>query len=183
NALDQANPSDEISARFATGFNFYFGLDDNEESTPDTTDVDLLAVVLHEMGHGLGFSNLVDESNGTKFLGFGDVFSQYTIDDSTNRIWNDMTDAERLASAVNIRKVSWNGLHVKLDTPSVLKPGEPALLGNSPGFSGAFLIGPAGFGPPVSSPGITAEVVLTDDGAAPNSDGCTPPVNSVAGKI
>jgi len=181
NAADQANPSDEISARFATGFNFYFGLDNNEESVPGT--VDLLAVVLHEMGHGLGFSNLVDESNGTKFLGFGDVFSQYTIDDSTNKVWNDMTDAERLASAVNIHKVSWNGLHVKLDTPSVLQPGEPALIGNSPGFSGAFLIGPAAFGPPVSSPGVTANVVLTDDGTAPTSDGCTPPVNSVAGMI
>ena len=37
--------------------------------------------------------------------------------------------------------------NVKKDTPNVLQPGEPALLGNSPGFSGAFLFGMASFGP------------------------------------
>ncbi|HEU4590706.1 MAG TPA: PA domain-containing protein [Steroidobacteraceae bacterium] len=181
NAGDAANPTDEISARFATGFNFYFGLDHNEESVPGTQD--LLAVVLHEMGHGLGFSNLVDETTGAQILGAGDLFSQYTIDDTTNKIWNDMTDAERAASALKLRKVSWNGLHVKNDTPSVLQPGEPALVGHSPGFDDAYMFGTAQFGPPVSSPGITADVVLTDDGAAPNTDGCTAPINAVAGKI
>jgi hypothetical protein len=30
---------------------------------------------------------------------------------------------------------------------------------------------------------VTAPVVLFDDGTAPNSDGCTPPLNSLAGKI
>ncbi len=183
NAADQANPSDEISARFATGFNFYFGLDDNEESVPGT--VDLLAVVLHEMGHGLGFSNLVNEADGTKFLGFGDVFSQYTVDDSTNKIWNDMTDAERVASAVNIYKVSWNGLHVKQNTPVVLKPGVPTLIGNSTGFSGPFLFGTAAFGPLLTATGVTGDVVLGDDGVADPSttNGCTAITNAVAGKI
>jgi len=181
NAADQANPTDEISARFATGFNFYFGLDNNEESVPGT--VDLLAVVLHEMGHGLGFSNLVNEVDGTQFLGFGDVFSQYTIDDTTNKIWNSMTDAERAASALKIRKVSWTGLHVKEDTPIVLKPGEPTLIGNSPGFSGAFLFGPASFGPQLSATGVTGDVVLANDGTGATSDACEPITNNVAGKI
>lgn len=182
NAQDQANPTDEISARFATGFNFYFGLDNNEESVPGT--VDLLAVVLHEMGHGLGFSNLVNEVDGTLFLGYGDVFSQYTIDDSTNKIWNSMTDAERAASALNIRKVSWSGLHVKQDTPNVLKPGEPALLGNSPGFSGAFLFGPASFGPVLDATGVTGDVVLANDGVGVGSDACEPlAAGSLTGKI
>lgn len=181
NAADTANPSDEISARFATGFNFYFGLDNNEESVPGT--VDLLAVVLHEMGHGLGFSNLVNEGNGTRFLEMGDVFSQYTLDDSTGKIWNNMTDAERAASALNIRKVSWNGLNVKNDTPDVLLPGEPALLGNSPGFSGAFLFGTASFGPLLDTTGVTGDVVLAVDGLAPTADACEPLTNAVAGKI
>jgi hypothetical protein len=183
NAADTANPTDEISARFATGFPFYFGLDNNEEASPDPADIDLLAVVLHEMGHGLGFSNLVNEGNGTQLAGIGDVYSQYTLDDSTGKIWNSMTDAERAASALNIRKVSWNGLNVKKDTPDVLLPGEPALLGNSPGFSGAFLFGPAGFGPQLDGTGVTGDVVLADDGVAPGSDACTPLTNAVAGKI
>jgi hypothetical protein len=181
NAQDAANPTDEINARFATGFNFYFGLDHDEESVPGTQD--LLAVVLHEMGHGLGFSNLVDETTGAQILDGPDLFSQYTIDDTTNKIWNNMTNAERAASALNLRKVSWNGLHVKNDTPSVLQPGEPALVGHSPGFDDAYMFGTAQFGPQVSSPGITADVVLTNDGADPTSDGCTAPVNPVAGMI
>ncbi len=183
NAADTANPTDEISARFATGFPFYFGLDNNEEASPDPADIDLLAVVLHEMGHGLGFSNLVNEGNGTQLAGIGDVYSQYTLDDTTGKIWNNMTDAERAASALNIRKVSWNGLNVKQDTPDVLLPGEPTLLGNSPGFSGAFLFGPAGFGPQLDATGVTGDVVLADDGVAPGSDACTPLTNAVAGKI
>lgn len=186
-AADLANPTDEISARFATGFNFYFGLDNNEESVPGT--VDLLAVVLHEMGHGLGFSNQVNEGSGALLAGVGDVFSQYTIDDSTGKIWNTMTDAERAASALNIRKVSWTGINVKKDTPNVLEPGEPALIGNSPGFSGAFLFGVAGFGPTLDATGVTGDVVLGLDGVTGDpldqtlTNACTPLVNAVAGKI
>jgi hypothetical protein len=182
NAQDTANPTDEISARFATGFNFYFGLDNNEESVPGT--VDLLAVVLHEMGHGLGFSNQVNEASGQLLAGVGDVFSQYTLDDSTGKIWNTMTDAERAASALNIRKVSWTGVNVKKDTPEVLEPGEPALLGNSAGFSGAFLFGMAGFGPPLDATGVTGDVVLVNDGVGATTDACEPiPAGSLTGMI
>ena len=183
NAQDLANPSDEISARFSTNFPFYLGFDDNEESVPGSND--LLAVVLHEMGHGLGFSNLVNEVDGTQFLGFGDLFSQYTIDDSTGKIWNTMTDAERMASALNIRKVSWTGINVKKDVPEVLSPGEPTIAVNRPAGLGNLLVGPASFGQLYGSPSVMGDVVLGDDGAADpsTSNGCTPLVNSVAGKI
>ena len=36
-----------------------------------------------------------------------------------------MTNAERAASAINVRKVSWNGINVKKDVPKVLQLGEP----------------------------------------------------------
>ena len=183
NAADQPNPSDEINARFSTNFNFYFGLDNNEESVPGSND--LLVVVLHEMGHGLGFSNLVDESDGSQFLGFGDLYSQYTIDDVSSKNWNAMTDAERMASAVNIRKVSWTGLHVKKDVPEVLSPGEPYLDASATGGSARFFFGTAAFGPPITASGVRGLLVLGDDGAADPSttNGCTPFVNPVAGKI
>ena len=134
------NPSDEISARFSTNFNFYFGFDNNEESVPGTND--LLVVVLHEMGHGLGFSNLIDLSDGTKFLDFGDLYSQYTLDDVTNKNWNAMTDAERLASAVNIRKVSWTGLNVKKDVPEGAEARRAAAAWEQLRLSGNFFLGP-----------------------------------------
>jgi hypothetical protein len=183
NAADLANPSDEISARFSTNFAFYFGLDNNEESIAGTND--LLVVVLHEMGHGLGFSNLVDESNGSQFLGFGDLYSQYTLDVVTNKNWNAMTAAERAASALNIRKVSWTGINVKKDVPKVLSPGEPFLRANAPTGLGPFLFGTAAFGNPITAAGLTGNVVLGDDGLADPSttNGCTPLVNPVAGKI
>jgi hypothetical protein len=80
--------------------------------------------------------------------------------------------------------VSWNGLHVKQDTPNVLQPGEPALLGNSPGFSGAFLFGPAGFGPLLTTTGVTGNVVLVNDGVGATSDACEPiTAGALAGKI
>lgn len=179
---DAPNPTDEINARFATDLTFYFGFD-NEEP-PGT--VDLLPVVLHELGHGLGFGNLVNEGTGTQFPAsdpHGDVYSQYTFDDVTGRIWNAMTDAERAASALNIRKVSWSGLNVKKDVPMVLSPGEPALIGNSAGFSGAFLIGMASFGEPFTTVGLTADVVPASDGVGAPGDACEPVVSAVAGKI
>lgn len=183
NAADAANPSDEISARFSTNFAFYLGLDNNEESVPGTND--LLVVVLHEMGHGLGFSNLVDESNGSQFLGFGDLYSEYTLDVVANQNWNSMTAEQRAASALNLRKVAWTGLHVKQDVPKVLSPGEPFLRANSPAGLGAFLFGTASFGAPLSAAGVTGDLVLGDDGVADpaTTNGCTPLTNAVAGKI
>lgn len=181
NVGDQPNPSDEINARFSTNFLFYLGLDNNEESLAGSND--LLVVVLHEMGHGLGFSNLVDESNGSQFQGFGDLYSQYTLDVVTNKSWNAMTPAERAASALNIRKVSWTGLNVKKDVPKVLSPGEPFLRATSPAGAGTFFFGTAAFGAPITASGTTGALVLGDDGTAPNTDACTPLVNPVAGKI
>jgi len=127
----------------------------------------------------------VNEGNGTQFLGFGDLYSQYTIDVTTGKIWNAMTDAERMESALNIRKVSWSGVNVNKDVPRVLLPGEPTLKVNQPASLGNLLVGPAGFGQPYGSPSVTGDVVLGDDGVADPSttNGCTPLVNAVAGKI
>lgn len=167
-----------IRARFSSNFAFYFGYDNNEGAL-----VDLLPVVLHELGHGLGFANFVDETTGTLFLGRPDVYSQYTLDVATNKIWNAMTDAERKASAINIRKVSWNGINVNKDVPAVLAPGEPSVVALSPLSLGAMALGTASFGAPLTAAGITGDVVVGIDTAAPTADGCTPLTNAVAGKI
>jgi hypothetical protein len=182
NAADASNPSDEINARFSTNFAFYMGLDNNEESVAGTND--LLVVVLHEMGHGLGFSNLVNEADGSQFLGFGDLYSEYTLDVVANQNWNAMTPAQRAASALNLRKVSWTGLNVKKDVPKVLSRGEPFLRANTPAL-GTFSFGTASFGAPLTAAGITGDLVLGDDGVADpaTSNGCTPLTNAVSGKV
>lgn len=50
---------------------------------------------------------------------------------------------------------------------------------NSPGsISGAYLATEGGFGPGIPSTPITANVVLADDGTAPNNDACTSLINT-----
>ena len=112
----------DIQARFATTFNFYMGFDNNEGPGQQ----DLLVVILHELAHGLGFANFVNVSNGTRPANLPDVYSEYTLDVTRNQVWNLMTNAERQASAINVRHVSWSGVNVNGSVPQVLKPGETA---------------------------------------------------------
>jgi hypothetical protein len=173
----------DIQAAFSNDFNFYLGLDNNEGPGQQ----DLLAVVLHELGHGLGVSNFVNEANGTLLAGSPDVYSQYTLDVSSNRIWNQMTNGERRASAVNVRRVSWSGVHVNRAVPGVLKPGEPSVLVLTASPLAALAVGDASFGAPLTEAGITGDVVLALDPAdaagLSTTDGCSPITNNVSGRI
>jgi hypothetical protein len=186
---DLSPPTYDIQASFSSDFNFYLGFDNNDP--PGTAD--LLAVVLHEIGHGLNFANAVNEVTGTipipagQTVPFSDVYSNYTLDVTTNKTWGAMTAAERAASAINARKVSWNGLHVKESVPDVLEKGEPILRVNTPASLGTLMIGAAGFGAQFTSTGTRGDVIAGIDAANPagptTTDGCTPLVNAVAGKI
>lgn len=169
----------DIVANFSTNFQFYFGFDNNEGVL-----VDLLPVALHELGHGLGFANFVNEVTGTLAADEKDIYSQYTLDVTTGKIWNDMTDAERQASAINVRKVSWSGINVNKDVPKVLSPGEPFLRNNTAGGT-LLMFGTAAFGSPLTAAGVSGDLVIGNDGVAAASvtDGCEPLVNDVAGKI
>ncbi len=168
----------DIRARFSSNFTFYLGFDNNEGAL-----VDLLPVVLHELGHGLGFSNLVDETSGAQFLGGPDTFSQYTLDVSTDKMWTAMTDVERRISAINLRKVSWSGINVNRSVPLVLSFGEPAVGVAAPSSLGSLMLGPAAFGPALTGTGVSGQLVYANDGVAPFGDGCTALTNEVAGKI
>lgn len=168
----------DIQATFATGFPFYFGYDGNEGALTD-----LLPVVLHELGHGLGFANFANEATGTLLQGGKDIYSQYTVDVTTNKLWNDMTDTERQASAINVRKVSWSGINVKKDVPKVLSFGDPFVRIN--GATPQLLaFGTAAFGSPLTAAGITGDVALVNDGVGVTTDACEPiPAGSLTGKI
>lgn len=179
----------DIQANFSSDFNFYLGFDNNDP--PGTSD--LLAVVLHELGHGLNFANAVNEVNGAIPLPtgatepFGDIYSQYTMDVTTGKTWNTMTAAERAASAINVRRVSWSGLHVRLAQNKVLERGEPALRLTAGGTTATTMIGTAAFGPPLTATGISGDVVAALDAAdavGPSAtDGCTQILNDVRGRI
>ena len=49
------------SPQFSSNFNFYLGLDNNHGAQND-----LVAVLLHELAHGLNFQNFVNETTGNE---------------------------------------------------------------------------------------------------------------------
>ncbi len=81
---------------------WYYGLDNNE---PDNQEA-LLDVVMHEIGHGLGFLTFV--SNGELYSGSIDSYTRFLKDSGTGKSWADMTDAERLTSSTADSLV-WSG--------------------------------------------------------------------------
>jgi hypothetical protein len=112
------------------------------------------------------------------------------LDLTTGKTWDQMTNAERAASAINARRVVFTGPTVTAELPGVLSPGTPLLRVNAPaGLAGIYAVGTAAFGSPLSSLGITGGVVLAldaADAAGPlTTDACSPLTNAaaVAGKI
>jgi len=167
-----------------TGTNWYYGLDDNHGA-----NIDLVTVLLHEFGHGLGFANFVTEATGSQPGGLSDIYAFYSLDTTTGKYWPQMSSTEIKASAINTNHVVWDGLHVTQAVPSTLAQGSPLLTVNTPSGLGPYRIGAAAFGPLLNSPGLTRDVVRAldaADGSGPTTfDACTPLTNAaaVAGKI
>jgi hypothetical protein len=125
-----ANP--DINATFNSNLNgspgclggarFYLGFDTD---TPPGT-INLLVVLLHEMAHGLGFSDFADGQTGMLLNGFPDVYTTRMFDRTTAKFWNDMTDPERMASAINPNNVLWDGASIRLASGSQINGREAA---------------------------------------------------------
>lgn len=163
-----------------TGRAFYMGLDGNHG-----TNIDLAAVVLHELGHGLGFQQFASLTTGALFLGLPDVYNTQIFDNSRLKTWVQMDNSERLASAVNPRRVTFRGPTVTSAVPLVLQAGTPLLRVLSPAsIAGVFDVGAASFGPPLASPGLTGDIVVGLDPAdaigPSTTDGCSPFTNAAA---
>lgn len=58
---DRNGGTAEIRANFNSNFTWYFGLDGNAAAT----DYDFVTVVLHEVGHGVGFAGSMNWDNGS----------------------------------------------------------------------------------------------------------------------
>jgi PA domain-containing protein/flagellar hook capping protein FlgD len=171
------------SAGCLGGAGWYYGFDGNEG-----TNIDLLPVVLHEVGHGLGFATFTNLSTGAFFNGpptLPDIYARFLFDRTLSLTWPQMTNAQRAASAVNTGNVVWNGSIANGAAKQILGF-KPVLVVNSPaGIAGTYAAGPASFGTALNVSGVTGNVVLVDDGVAPTSDACSPLVNGaqVAGNI
>ncbi len=168
-------------ACLGAGTRYHYGLNGN--GGPST--INFVMVALHEMGHGLGFSSLVNESNGNQFLGRPDIFSRNLRDNSTGLLWHQMNNNQRRISAINSGNVAWNGSGVTSQAPNFLQQ-APSLIINQPtSLAGRMQIATAEFGPRISNPGITGDIVPAIDGSAAPSRACNGIVNGgeIAGKI
>jgi hypothetical protein len=172
-----------------SGVGWYLGLDDNHGS-----NIDLITVLLHELGHGFGFLTLVDLSSGNEMSnGTGpqpDIFERNIVDGTTGKVWSAMTGLERSASALNGRHVAWNGAQANTAASSLLAPGTPLAVVNSPSsIAGSLSVGTASFGPQLTASGVSGKVVLatdpSDSAGASTTDACSPLTNAsaIAGNI
>jgi hypothetical protein len=130
-----ANGAPQINAQFnsklgTTGclqnLHWYYGLDENE----GPTGIDLVAVLLHEFGHGLGFQTFTSSNSGVQAGNasgrFPSIYDRFLFDTTTGKTWPEMTDAERVTSAINSQNVVWNGPQVVSDATSLLAGGKDA---------------------------------------------------------
>ena len=178
--------SDDISATFNSSVGgatcltvgWYYGIDGNEGS-----QIELLPVVLHELGHGLGFSTQTNGQTGAFFMSAPHVFDRFLFDPTSGLHWYQMTAGQRAASALSCKNLVWDGPLVTSRAGIYLGP-KPLLHITTPApVAGNYEVGQASFGPPLSESGVTGDVVLANDGVGLTGNACEPLINVVAGKI
>jgi hypothetical protein len=158
---------------------WYYGVDGNEGSR-----IELLPVVLHELGHGLGFSTPTNGSTGSYNSGYPGTFDHFLYDDATGLHWNEESAAQRASNALSCKNLVWDGLAATGAAPAKLNP-SPVLQITAPaGIAGTYDVGTADFGPPLTGTPITGPVALANDGVGTTSDACESiPAGSLTGKI
>jgi len=117
--------SDVDTGCLGAGSRFYYGLDN---ATPANT-INLFVVLLHEIGHGIGFSSFTNASTGAFFSGFPDVWARFQFDRDQSLTWFNMpNDAARAASAINNNDLLWDGPNVRIAS-GFLTDGRDAATG------------------------------------------------------
>ncbi len=141
---DGNDADSEILANFSSTFNWYYGTDGN---TPPNK-VDFASVVLHELGHGLGFIGSMNyddgtaspECNGTAGVGcwgygtsYPFIYDRFTQDNSGTGLIAYTNNSTALGDALTSTNVFFHGPNanaanggsrVELYAPSNWKPGS-----------------------------------------------------------
>jgi hypothetical protein len=139
----------DISATFSTSLNgnvgclggttWYYGLDGN----PPAGTIDFVTVVLHELGHGLGFQTFADVTTGARLGDRNDGFLHMLEDPTaTPSELAAMSDAQRAAAFTNDPNLRWghgdatymanqvplvggmNGVHPRMHAPGAVAVGS-----------------------------------------------------------
>ena len=174
------NPGGQINANFNSelgkpnclaGSAFYLGLDANEGN-----NIDFVATLLHEMGHGLGFQTFTNGASGAQFAGYPSVWDHNLLDNTTNKLWVNMTNAERAASSLKPSGLSWTGARVTAAVPSVLTatPQLRIVGAGAKTGGGLYKIGEADFGPKLDNSPVTGQIAQVAMQADSPGSACTP---------
>jgi hypothetical protein len=150
---------------------FYLGLDGNHGSKTD-----FVTVLLHEMGHGLGFQSFTDEETGEYLAGTPAIWDHFMTDNRTNTKWIDLSEPERVQNAVSGNGLSWDGPNVNAAVPGVLNPkGVLTIAGPAAGAAaGDKAFGEASFGPTIIEANLTGEVMpVVEDRTTNKGLACT----------
>ncbi|WP_020654591.1 PA domain-containing protein [Massilia niastensis] len=161
------------------GSGFYLGLDGNAG-----TQVNFVATLLHELGHGLGFSVLsVQTSTGRRINAAGtaytdnglpSIWERHMFDNTANKTWLEMTSAERRASAINPLQLAWIGPRAAGAAPGLLKPiGLVKASSPAPGGNRVSDYSPASFGP-APKVGALGTLAVVAPQAGELGQGCDP---------
>ena len=162
-----------------SGRTFYLGLDGNAGN-----QVNFAATLLHELGHGLGFSVISVQTatgnrlnaSGSGFVATGgvpSVWEDYMYDNTARKTWLDMTSAERRVSAINPLALAWTGAN-SVAGASILRS-QPILKAATPtGVLPLISYNASSFGPivpAVASLGALATITTQGGELGP---GCSP---------
>jgi hypothetical protein len=154
-----------------TGTTWYYGLDGAHGAS-----IDFVAVLQHEMGHGLGFQTFTSGSSGNFLGGLPSIWDHFLFGVTANKLWKDMTVTERQASAISVDKLVWTGANVTAAVPSVLNFGVQGVNISGPA-SGAlngvgFRVGLASFGPALTTTPLFGEIMPVAEQTAGAGVGC-----------
>lgn len=173
------------------GSPFYLGIDGNFG-----TGVNFVETLLHELGHGLGFSVLSVQTStgkrinreGTAYTddGLPSIWERFMFDNTQGKTWLNMTSLERKASAINPLGLAWIGPNVLAGAGMLSATPVLNISASAPGASGQYAYGTASFGPTVNS-GMNLGALATVPADATNGAGClafSPAVTAaVTGKV
>lgn len=168
---DLGNPTGGTGgAGCLTTSSWYYGLDSNEPAN----GIDFVAVLQHEMAHGLGFQTFTSGSTGAFFSGFPAIWDWYLFSVSAGDVWQNLTAAQRIASAISVNGLVWNGPAVTAAAPSVLASSPVVVVsGTAAGAAaGTYAAGEATFGPLPTLAGVSGTVMPVSEQTTGAGQGC-----------
>jgi PA domain len=162
------------------GTPFYLGLDGNAGSK-----VNFVETLLHELGHGLGFSVLTVSTStgyrlnaaGSSYVNTGGVpsiWEQYMYDNTAKKTWLNMTSAERKASAINPLQLAWIGPNVKAGAGMLKRIPIIQTISPAPGGNLNVDFNTSSFGPLPPSSGNLGTLATIATQAGELGPGCSP---------